>query len=178
MTMISPDCLSARALVFAKAAHGAAGHKRRYTGQDYIVHPIAVAALVSQVRHTKAMLAAALLHDVVEDAGITLSAVQEQFGPEVAGLVEWLTEAPAPANTPRRVRKELERQRRGNAPAAAQTIMLADMIDNCQSIAQLDPTFAAVYLPEKARLLEVLQEGDPELWRQAHQILHAYFGRH
>ena len=161
-----------QALVFATAAH--AGHTRKYTGQDYIVHPIAVAGLVSTVPHTDAMLAAALLHDTVEDAGVELDRIREQFGQDVAELVDWLTDVSRPEDGPRAVRKAIDRQRKAGAPAAAQTLMLADMIDNGRTIAQHDPAFARVYLPEKALLLDVLRAGDRTLWARAHQVLLPY----
>ena len=46
-----------RALIFATAAHAAVGQKRKYTGEDYIVHPIAVMELVRSVPHDDNMLA-------------------------------------------------------------------------------------------------------------------------
>lgn len=161
-----------QALVFATAAH--AGHTRKYTGQDYIVHPIAVAGLVSTVPHTDAMLAAALLHDTVEDAGVDLTQIREQFGPEVAELVDWLTNVSKPEDGPRAVRKAIDRQRKAGAPAQAQTLMLADIIDNGRTLAQHDPVFARVYLPEKTLLLDLLRAGDRSLWAQAHQVLLPY----
>ena len=60
-----------RAFAFAKAAHEAVGQMRKYTGEPYIVHPVEVADIVQTVAHTEVMLAAALLHDTVEDTGVT-----------------------------------------------------------------------------------------------------------
>jgi hypothetical protein len=67
------------------------------------------------------------------------------------------------------VRKEIDRQHSAKAPPAAKIINLADLIDNTLSIRAPDPGFWPVYRREKMALLEVLKEGDPELWRRANE---------
>ena len=75
-----------RAEVFAVQAHGP--QKRKYTGEPYIVHPIEVMNIVKTVKDkTDAMLAAALLHDVIEDTEATYDDVLVNFGPLVADFV-------------------------------------------------------------------------------------------
>src|SRR3546814_17882649 len=59
--------LVSKALAYAAAAHGSIDHVRKYTGEPYIQHPIEVMEIVSSVPHTEYMLAAALLHDTIED---------------------------------------------------------------------------------------------------------------
>ena len=66
------DDLEQRALAFARRAHESIDHRRKYTDEPYIVHPIAVAELVKSVPHTPEMVAAAYLHDVVEDTPVTI----------------------------------------------------------------------------------------------------------
>lgn len=161
--------LPERALAFARKAH--AGQKRKYTGDPYIVHPIAVAGLVTRVRHTNAMVAAALLHDTREDTAVTDAEIRSDFGDEVADLVDWLTDVSTSADGNRAARKKRDRDHIAAAPAAAQTIKLADVIDNSATIVALDPAFARVYLPEKIALLDVLRAGDAVLWEKAHQNL-------
>lgn len=58
-----------------------------------------------------------------------------------------------------------------NASPAAKTIKLADLIDNTSTIMKHDPHFAVTYMKEKAKLLEVLKEGDPTLWKMANDIV-------
>ena len=152
---------------FAQHAHGSIGHMRRYTGEPYIVHPLAVAELVRTVPHTDAMIAAALLHDVVEDTPFTLDDVMEKFGPDVAELVGWLTDVSRPEHGNRAARKHLDLLHTAKAPPAAKTIKLADLIDNTKTISRHDPGFWRRYRKEKRALLEVLKEGDQTLWRQA-----------
>ena len=57
-----------KAIKYATEAHG--DQKRKYTGEPYITHPIAVMEIVKTVAHTKEMLAAAVLHDVIEDTNL------------------------------------------------------------------------------------------------------------
>lgn len=159
-----------KAAQFAAEAHK--GQVRKYTGQPYIVHPVEVMNLVATVPHTEAMLCAALLHDTVEDCGVTLEQIKELFGPEVEDLVFWLTDPPkGESGLNRAARKERCRQRLEIAPAQAQTIKLADLISNTASIVKYDPDFAVVYLREKAALLKVLVHGDSTLMAKAKEIL-------
>lgn len=159
-----------QARTFAASAHGAIDHRRKYTGEPYIEHPIAVAALVASVPgHTPEMLAAAYLHDVVEDTLVTREQLRAAFGPVVAELVEELTSDHPEGN--RAARKARERTRLAAASPAAQTIKLADVIDNCTTIAAHDPVFARVYLQEKLQLLEVLVAGDAGLQAHARAVV-------
>jgi (p)ppGpp synthase/HD superfamily hydrolase len=158
-----------KALVFATAAHAAVGQTRKYTGEPYIVHPIHVMNILKTVPHTDAMLAAALLHDTVEDTGVTIELIESEFGSEVAELVSWLTDVSKPEDGNRAVRKQLDLEHTAQAPAAAQTIKCADLISNTASIVKYDMNFAETYLKEKSALLTVLTKGDPALisWAQA-----------
>jgi (p)ppGpp synthase/HD superfamily hydrolase len=163
--------LESRARLFATAAHAAIGQKRKYTGENYVNHPAAVAEIVRSVPHTESMLAAAWLHDVVEDTAVTIDELRREFGPVVAMLVSDLTDVSCPADGNRAARKAIDRPHTANAIPPSQTIKLADLIDNTRSIVQYDPDFAKVYLAEKALLLEVLREGDPTLWAQADELV-------
>lgn len=165
--------LVVEAYAFANAAHQAIGQRRKYTEEPYIVHPVAVARTVATVAHTEAMLAAALLHDTVEDTAVTQAQILEVFGQEVSDLVGWLTDVSRPEDGNRATRKAIDLVHTASAPPEAKTIKLADLIDNTYSIVRHDRKFALVYLPEKARLLDVLREGDPCLWNRASDLLQA-----
>ena len=162
-----------RARVFATAAHAAVKQVRKYTFEPYIGHPAEVASIVATVPHTDEMLAAAWLHDTVEDTGVTIVDIQAEFGNEVAELVGWLTDVSTPEQGNRAVRKAIDREHTAMAPAAAATVKLADLIANSRSIMAHDPAFAKVYLEEKRMLLEVLTRGDATLMAQARQIVGA-----
>jgi (p)ppGpp synthase/HD superfamily hydrolase len=152
-----------KARVFATAAHSAVNQIRKYTGEPYIVHPTEVSIIVGTVPHTDAMLAAAFLHDVLEDTGVTYGVLADEFGLEIADLVLWLTDISTKDDGNRATRKALDRQHIAHAPAEAQTIKLADLIANTRSIMAYDVAFAKIYLEEKRLLLEVLWRGDPGL---------------
>jgi len=80
--------LLTRAFRFAAKAH--AGQQRR-SGEEFILHPYAVARICAELHLDDETIAAALLHDVVEDTGISLEEVAEEFGDEVAQLVDGVT---------------------------------------------------------------------------------------
>lgn len=161
----APPDLEARALSFATAAHD--GQTRKYTGEAYITHPVAVAELVRTVLHHPDMIAAALLHDVVEDCGIPSARIHDEFGHGVGNLVDQVTDVSVPADGNRAARKALDLRHLANASPSAMTIKLADIIHNTSSIKTRDPNFWAVYRPEKLAMLEVLKQGDETLWQLA-----------
>ncbi|OPX86551.1 MAG: GTP pyrophosphokinase [Pelotomaculum sp. PtaB.Bin104] len=76
------------AFLLAEAAHR---EQKRYSGDPYIVHPVEVAKILAELELDQETLVAALLHDVVEDTGITLPDIAERFGGEVALLVDGVT---------------------------------------------------------------------------------------
>lgn len=171
LNSFTPGSLLHRAAQFAHAAHAAVDQRRKYTNVPYIEHPFAVARLVLTVTDDKATVAAALLHDTVEDTQATRADIEREFGADVAQLVEWLTDVSQPSDGNRAVRKEIDRQHLAQADPRAKTVKLADLIDNTRSIVTYDRHFARVYLVEKERLLEVLTDGHPEMYRLAFETL-------
>ena len=161
-----------RARVFATAAHAAVAQLRKYTNEPYIVHPAEVARIVAVTEGTThEMIAAAWLHDVVEDTGVTLETIRAEFGDEVATLVGWLTDVSRPDHGNRAARKAVDRAHSAAAPAEAQTIKYADLISNTRSIMAHDEKFAKTYLEEKRLLLEVMNKGDAELLAEARKYI-------
>lgn len=155
--------LTQKARVFATAAHAAIGQRRNYTGEPYIVHPAAVVRIVMTVRHTPEMVAAAWLHDVVEDTEIGIETIRHEFGDVVADLVAALTDEVDPNKGNGDARRAINRARLAAAPHEAQTIKLADLIDNTRNIVELNPGYAPKYLGQKAALLEEMRGGDEAL---------------
>lgn len=159
---------------FAIKAH--AGQVRKYTDEPYIVHPRAVVGRVAQ--HTVAqcydeMLAAAWLHDTVEDTDTTFGDISAAFGDVVMAYVWWLTDEPLEAGN-RKVRKHLQRTRLQYAPGDVQAIKLADLADNAWSIVEHDPKFAKVFLTEALQLIDVLHYAPEHMRNETHRAFHAH----
>ena len=77
-----------RAYRIAEDAHK---EQKRASGEPYISHCVAVAAILADLRMPPDVLAAGLLHDTVEDTNMTLDEINDNFGPEVAYLVDGVT---------------------------------------------------------------------------------------
>ncbi len=161
-----------RARIFATERHE--GQVRKYTGEPYINHPKAVVDIVKTVPHTDSMIAAAWLHDTVEDTSATLNDILNTFGVEVCYLVEMLTDVSKPSDGNRSVRKSIDREHSAKSTPPAMTIKLADLINNSESIVERDPKFAETYIEEKMLLLDVLVDGDERLWQRASKIVVDY----
>ncbi|MSQ41926.1 MAG: bifunctional (p)ppGpp synthetase/guanosine-3',5'-bis(diphosphate) 3'-pyrophosphohydrolase [Dehalococcoidia bacterium] len=87
---LPPERVSAvrAAYEFAERSHRG---QKRLSGEPYITHPVAVTTLVAELRMDAQTIAAALLHDVIEDCAIPATELRQRFGPEVAALVEGAT---------------------------------------------------------------------------------------
>ncbi|MBA9076942.1 HD domain-containing protein [Rufibacter quisquiliarum] len=164
--------LERKAWQFAVTAHGE--QRRKYHQEPYVKHLERVAQTVMAYGGTTGMVMAALLHDVLEDTPVTqeeLKAFLEETcqgsivkPAEVLQMVLDLTDQFTKQQAPgynRKRRKELERQRTATTSGRAQTIKLADIIDNTRDIIAHDFSFARVYIPEIVGLLEVLKSAQP-----------------
>ena len=119
------------ALEKARTAH--AGQIRNGSGgMPYVEHPIAVAARLDEYGYGEEVLAAALLHDVIEDSDTSLDEIREEFGDEVAGLVGALTDDQALDSY--RERKAEHRERVRAAPAGAHAIYGSDKLTNVKAL--------------------------------------------
>ena len=99
--------LVSEAIAFAVKAHD--GMRRKKSSTPYILHPMEAAVIVSTMTDDQNLIAAAALHDVVEDAGIALEEIEERFGKRVRELVQSETENKRdtlPAAETWRIRKE------------------------------------------------------------------------
>lgn len=168
----TPTLLDA-ALQLAAQAH--AGQRRKYVNTPYLTHCLEVVnVLIEHGIDDQVMLAAAALHDVIEDcAGWDAEKLRWRLWdkssnaatPTVVALVRQLTEPAHQGN--RATRKAAECERLSKISADAQTIKYADLISNTSSIVQHDPDFAKVYLQEKWDILNVMRQGDERLLNAA-----------
>jgi (p)ppGpp synthase/HD superfamily hydrolase len=161
---------------FADQAHGE--QKRKYTPERYIVHPVRVMEICREYTTDISVLAAALLHDVLEDTVTTRDEIKEflstvmdvEKAERTVQLVEELTDEFIKENYPqwnRRRRKQKEAERLSRVSAQAQTIKYADIIDNSVEIVYQDTDFAQVYLFEVRAILKTMSKGDKHLYQRA-----------
>jgi guanosine-3',5'-bis(diphosphate) 3'-pyrophosphohydrolase len=161
---------------FADRAHGE--QKRKYTGERYIVHPIRVMELTREYTQELPALAAALLHDVLEDTPVTEAEIRDFLSnfltkdevEQTIRLVVDLTDIFITEDYPklnRHKRKTKEADRLSRIDPLAQTVKYADAIDNAVDIAKNDLEFAKLFLLETANLLKKMDKGDPKLYKRA-----------
>ena len=126
--------LATEAFEFAAEAHR--GQDRKGDGAPYIRHPIEVARLLTREGvEDEVLLAAAFLHDVVEDTEVSLEEVRERFGPEVFELVNAMTEDKT--IEPYLARKEHHRDQIEAAGPQATRIYAADKLANLRDMRSL-----------------------------------------
>lgn len=169
-------------VAFAEKAHGE--QKRKYTPENYIAHPIRVMNTCKRVTQDICILAAAVLHDVLEDTAIQKPEMENflksVMSPEMARrtlkLVVELTDVFVKKDYPklnRRARKAQELLRLEKTSPDSQTIKYADIIDNSLEIVKYDPDFARVFLYECRANLNKLDKGNQELYQEATQLVNS-----
>ena len=157
---------------FIAMAHD--GQTRKYTGEPYVEHPMEVARIVRDAVYDLDMIAAAMMHDIIEDTDFTLTDVAKVGGEVAATFVGWLSNKEYPEAKNRKERKALIAAHLANAPDEVKTIKLADIIHNTPTIIKYDPKFAKVYVPENKVLLKALKGGNEKLYNKAKEILYDY----
>lgn len=181
-----------KAIGFATRAH--AGQVRKGTSTPYILHPLEAAAICATVTDDPEVLAAAVLHDVVEDTDATIDKIETWFGTRVATLVANESEnkrESMPASETWRIRKEeaIEHIKSVDDPAA-RLVCLGDKLSNMRAIHrdydelgnelwgrfnQKDPTQHAWYYRSLAQVLEQ-DFGETVAWCELANHIEAVFG--
>jgi (p)ppGpp synthase/HD superfamily hydrolase len=126
-SFVAGDPLLEGAFRFARSAH----HGPRSADETHIAHPVAVAQLLHREGFAAPVVAAALLHDVVEDTHTDVAEIKGRFGPEVAQLVEAMTENPEIPSYAERKGEHRQRVARDRRVAA---IYAADKVANTRGI--------------------------------------------
>lgn len=121
-----------KALKFATDAHS--GTERRGKGFPYIIHPMEAVAIVATITSDQELLAAAVLHDTVEDTDVTIEDIRKEFGERVATLVQHET-AQLPSNAPWRARKQSQSDLLASAPRDSKIVAIGDKLSNLRAIA-------------------------------------------
>ncbi|MEA2356423.1 MAG: polyphosphate kinase [Solirubrobacteraceae bacterium] len=149
--------LLAGALEFARCAH----HGPRRDGDTDIDHPIAVARLLDGAGFDEEVVAAALLHDVVEDTRTGIDEIRARFGEPVARLVAAMTEDEGIDTY--QARKAEARRRVREAGRGAAAIYAADKLATARKLAAADARVPAPKLAHYRRTLEELAQARPDL---------------
>jgi (p)ppGpp synthase/HD superfamily hydrolase len=161
---VSSTELSTAALRFARRVH--LGQHRKQTGEQFVEHPIAVADLLMQSGYDGPMISAAYLHDVVEKTDVDLDEIRERFGPDVAALVDYLSEDPEIDGYG--ARKRVLRKRIMESGGDSVIIYAADRVANMRDWRKVSPENR----PACGERLGTTLEERLELWQEDVEELH------
>lgn len=126
-----------RAIIFAVRAHS--GTERRGKGFPYIVHPLEAVEIVATITPDQELLAAAVLHDTVEDTDVTVDMIREEFGERVASIVAGESdtfEDGVSEEDSWKTRKQAAIDRLAKAPLDTKIVALGDKLSNMRAIAR------------------------------------------
>ena len=159
-----------RAEEFATAAH--LGQPRKWSKEPYICHPRRVAEAAAALGMSEEAIAAAWLHDVLEDCKVSLKKIIEEFGPRVGKLVFLLSDLRSPAVGNRAMRKALYLDDlAGSDDAEVHTLKMLDACDNAPSIRAAVPKFWLTYSKEVRSYLTRLFRAHPRVQQRLKAIL-------
>jgi myo-inositol-1(or 4)-monophosphatase len=180
-----------RAIEFAVRAH--AGTERRGKGFPYIVHPMEAMEIVATMTSDQELLAAAALHDTVEDTPVTLAEIRAQFGDRIAELVALESDAQVEGESETdtwRARKLAGLERLSSASRDAKIVALGDKLSNMRAIArdyalQGDALWALFHAPDPSdhawryhALADALRElEDTFAFREFEHLIHEVFDK-
>lgn len=152
-----------KAIEFMRKAH--AGQFRKDGITPYEVHPIRVTA--TAMLHnicSDVTLCAILLHDTIEDCGVTYEQLVFLFGSEVANLVlELSNPSKGRKDLTREQRKALDREHLSTVSHEAKVVKLLDRLDNISDVGSCSPEFIRLYCKETELLLEKIQDADLDI---------------
>ena len=179
-----------RAIIFAVRAH--AGTERRGKGYPYIVHPMEAMEIVATMTSDQELLAAAALHDTVEDSVVTVEQIRSEFGDSVADLVASESDV-IPSGVSEEdswhARKQAAIDRLAKASRDAKIVALGDKLSNMRAIVrdyavQGDALWNIFHVKDKAShkwhyrgLVESLRElADTSAFKDFEQLVEKVFG--
>ena len=184
--------LVSKAIIFATKAHD--GMRRKKSEVPYIIHPLEAAVIVSTMTDDQEVIASAVLHDVVEDAGVTIEEIYKEFGERVGLLVASETEnkrEDQPADSTWKIRKEESLVDLKNAKDVnILKVWLGDKLANMRSIYeewkvngdnmwvnfnQKDPNEHAWYYRNIAEYTSALKEY--RAWQEYNELVKIVFGK-
>lgn len=159
-----------KAASFAEEAHR--GQMRKYGNIPYIYHPMRVAGRASFLAGTtEEMVAAAWLHDVLEDTKAKPVDLEIEFGPKVLKMVIELTNVSKGLSLPRAERKRLDREHIAKVSVEAKRIKMLDRIDNLSDMVGYEKDFVMLYTGESKLLADTIGDADRDLKRELLTII-------
>ena len=126
-----------RAIIFAVKAH--TGTERRGKGYPYIIHPMEAVEIVATMTKDQELLAAAILHDTVEDTNVTVDQIRDEFGDRVAELVASESDVMPEGVSEEdswHARKQAAIDRLSKASREAKIVAMGDKLSNMRAIAR------------------------------------------
>lgn len=163
------DWLPERAAAFARQAHE--GQTRKFTGAPYYTHVERVAALVRERTDAPELIAAAYLHDTMEDCGVTYETLARHFGHAVANIVHALTNDDARKKQQGKVRYMIDKLTAMNPDAL--------LVKLCDILGNISETQSANQARNYILIIDGLLSNPPPAWNKTHadlaaQILASY----
>lgn len=167
-----------KAILFAVKAHE--GQYRKGDGRPYILHPLSVMYRIDKNKKSSnryLLAVAAILHDTVEDCGVTLEQIAKEFGYKVAALVDELTLDKEKYELLGK-KEYLARELYGMSSYAL-AIKLCDRLDNVDDMESMTPAFQTKYKEETLFILErikgrKLTKTHKKLIKQINKVLEKY----
>ena len=152
------------AIIYATVMHQ--GKVRKFGNTPFILHPLEVAQILSTMTNDQEIIAAGILHDIVEDTDGTLEEIEKRFGKRVASLVSSESETDYPGEersaTWKRRKEESLKVLRNSSDAGVKMLWIADKLANIRSL-------AGVYSEQGEKMWESLHQSDPEMQRWYYQ---------
>lgn len=167
-----------RAYTFAEEKHRP---QRRKNGQPYIIHPVEVTEILADLEMDEQTLAAALLHDVVEDCEVTLAELNSAFGAEIAHLVDGVTKLQITGVDEGKERDELTEEEKVSPATAERIKKQAEMAKNAANLRKLfvamarDLRVIIIKLADRLHNMRTLDALSPgRQYRMATETLHIF----
>jgi (p)ppGpp synthase/HD superfamily hydrolase len=158
------------AIQYATMAHD--GQVRKWTGEAYILHPLAVAETsLIYFPDNEVLAIAAVLHDVVEDTDQTIDHILRRFGMQVATIVDGLTNKSKPEDGNRAFRKQKYSEQIWASSMQVQTLKCLDIMDNLSGITEYGDRFAPVWIAEKLTQVDGMLLADESIHAWALEAL-------
>jgi (p)ppGpp synthase/HD superfamily hydrolase len=182
--------LLAAAFQYASAAHRRVGQKRRYSGEEYEIHPMQAVVYASETIHNdETNLAIIMMHDVLEDTLLENQTVEQAAlsmglaftikfdnhkALEIVNGVMEMTDVAVPSDGNRKARMAINADHAAQASPPRQTGKLVDMKSNMPSIIKHDPGFARKWVAEKKAVAVRMTQADPTLRAEVLAMIDAY----